>query len=309
MISRTIFTSSFRNMTNGTLQINYKARIVTIWAISLLIFLLSAIGTAAWAQKYTPGDSLQVVYKRIDTLDLTLRVYYPQHYKAGKPLATMIFFFGGGWNGGSYKQFEGQAKYFSHRGLITILADYRVFSRNKTSPFEAVADAKSAIRFIRQHQEILGIDGGKIIAAGGSAGGHLAAAADLTALDEPTEDLSISSRPNALVLFNPVFNNGPGQYGYDRIGDRYPEISPFHNIRSGAAPTIIFLGTADKLIPVQTGTEYRDKLKEVGSKAELHLYEGHGHGFFNKGEAYLSTIRQADLFLGSLGYIKGKPKI
>ncbi|PWJ59501.1 acetyl esterase/lipase [Dyadobacter jejuensis] len=268
----------------------------------LLALLLGSLSKPAHGQ-----DSLKVVYKQIDSLSLNLRIYYPPNTK--KKNAAMIFFFGGGWNGGSYTQFLNQAKYFASRGLITILADYRVASRNKTSPFEAVMDAKSAIRYLRENKKELHIDGKKIIAAGGSAGGHLAAAADLTQLDEPGEDLKVSSRPNALVLFNPVYNNGPGQYGYDRIGDRYMEISPYHNIRKGAAPTIVFLGTQDKLIPVAVGEMYRDKLKSVGSRSELYLFEGMGHGFFNKGEPYTETVRQADRFLESLGYIKGPPTI
>ena len=60
----------------------------------------------------------------------------------------------------------------------------------------------------------------KIIASGGSAGGHLAAAAALTdRCFENTDDLSVSCIPNALVLFNPVIDNGPGGYGFEKIGE------------------------------------------------------------------------------------------
>ena len=108
----------------------------------------------------------------------------------------------------------------------------------------------------------------------------------------------------ALVLFNPVFNNGPGNYGYDRFKDRYTEISPYHNIQKGAAPAIIFLGTEDKLIPVQTAVDYKNKMIEAGSKCELHLYKGQGHGFFNYKEAgnpfYQETVAEAYIFLKKL---------
>ena len=53
-----------------------------------------------------------------------------------------------------------------------------------------------------------------------------AAVATVPGLDEPGEDTSVSCRPNALVLFNPVFDNSPEGYGYDRVKDRYREISP-----------------------------------------------------------------------------------
>lgn len=51
----------------------------------------------------------------------------------------------------------------------------------------------------------LGIDPDRIVAAGGSAGGHIAACTALIpGLDADDEDAKISSQPNALVLFNPV---------------------------------------------------------------------------------------------------------
>ncbi len=219
----------------------------------------------------------------------------------------MLFFFGGGWQNGNPWQFRKQALYFASRGIVTILSEYRVASLHRTTPFDAVADAKSAVRYVRINSTRLGIDPDRVIAAGGSAGGHLAAAADLTKLDEPDEDLTVSSRPNALVLFNPVFNNGPGEYGYDRIGSRYPSISPFHNIRENAAPTVVFLGMKDKLVSVKTAEEYRDKMVKFGNRCELYLYPDQPHGFFNQPEYYKKTIKQADIFLNSLGYIKGKP--
>ena len=85
-----------------------------------------------------------------------------------------------------------------------------------------------------------------------------------------------------------------------------------HNIRKGAPPTIVFLGTKDKLIPVSTAQEYEKRLVAVGSRSELHLYEGAAHGFFNKGrkgDAYPDTVIKMDDFLNSLGWIKGKPTI
>ena len=114
----------------------------------------------------------------------------------------MVFFFGGGWINGNVKQFEPHAQYFSKRGIVCFLADYRVASRNHTTPFESLKDAKSAIRFIRQNAQRFHLDTAKIIASGGSVGGQLAAACALiTKYNEAGEDLSISCKPNALVLF------------------------------------------------------------------------------------------------------------
>ncbi len=255
-----------------------------------------------------------LTYKTIDSLHLDLTFHYPPDFKKSKKYPTLVFFFGGGWNGGKVSQFEPQAKYFASRGMITILADYRVKSRHNTTPYEAVADAKSAIRFLRQHAKALNVDAKKIVASGGSAGGHLAAACGLCpGLDEEGEDLSISSQANALILFNPVFDNGPDGFCHERMGERWQEISPAHNITKNAPPTIVFLGREDHLIPVSIAENYKAKMDAAGCRCDLYLYEGAGHGFFNlsknEGKFYKLTIHEADQFLISLKYLKKEPKI
>lgn len=272
------------------------------------LFLLFGLG---YLHAQTEQDTIPevLVYKKIDTLSLHMRVFRPAGFNATNKYPAIVFFFGGGWISGNTGQFQKQALYLASRGMVAILADYRVQSRHHTTPFEAVMDGKSAIRYVRSHASDLGIDPDRIVAAGGSAGGHVAAATDLTKLDEPTENAAVSSRPNALVLFNPVFNNGPGEYGYDRVGNRYTEISPYHNIRKGAAPTLVMLGTKDKLVPVATAEAYKAKLTEAGSQGELILYPDQPHGFFNRGEWFTKTLRDTDVFLKSLGYIQGEPTL
>ena len=97
------------------------------------------------------------------------------------------------------------------------------------------------------------------------------------------------------------------------MGERWKEISPAHNITEEAPPTIVFLGKEDHLIPVSIAQNYKDKMDETGCRCDLFLYDGAGHGFFNRskyeGKFYSQTVREADRFLESLGYIKGMPKI
>lgn len=281
---------------------NYIQLLAFVW---LCCASLSSYGQAA-------GAVISKTYKQIDTVSLAMEIHYPADYKKGELHPALIFYFGGGWNGGSIGQFRPHAEYFSSRGLIVALADYRVASRHKTTPFESVKDAKSAMRYLHQNHRELGIDPDKIIAGGGSAGGHLAAAAgNVPGLDEEGEDTAISSRPDALVLFNPVYDNGPDQYGYKRIGDRYKEFSPKHNINRGAPPTIVFFGTKDALVTPATARSYEAAMKSVGSRCETFLYEGQPHGFFNfrNQRYYRETVYQADLFLTSLGYLSGPPTI
>ena len=252
------------------------------------------------------------IYKQIDTITLKMDLHYPAQFKEGQQRPAIIFFFGGGWNGGSIEQFRPHAEYFAERGIIAVLADYRVKNRHGTSPFDAVRDAKSSIRYLRKHHKALGIDPDKIIASGGSAGGHLAAATgNIAGLEEANEDHSISSKANALVLFNPVYDNGPDQYGYERMEGRHLEISPKHNIKKGAPPTIVFFGTEDPLVTPATAKSYEAAMKAVGSKCETFFYEGQGHGFFNFRNQiyYRKTVFETDRFLESLGYLQGQPTI
>lgn len=250
-----------------------------------------------------------IQYKTIgkDTLFLELYLSKRNSEEKQKKLGAMVFFFGGGWYTGNRSHFLNHAKYFSNRGLACFLADYRTKEKYNTTPFEAVKDAKSVMRYIRDNAERWNIDPGKIIASGGSAGGHLAlATALIDDYNENDDNLSISPIPNALVLFNPVLDNGPGGFGYQRVKSNFHAFSPLHNIRKGAPPTIIFLGTDDKHIPVATAKYFKVVMERVGSKCDLRLYEGQKHGFFNYSnkEYYQRTLLEADFFLQSLGYIE-----
>lgn len=251
----------------------------------------------------TGQTSSREVYKVVGEDSLELEIYYPPSNDAPKP--AMIFFFGGGWNQGSTQQFQPHAEHFAERGLVTVLADYRVRSRNQSSPFDALEDAKSAIRYLKTHADRFGIDSSKIIASGGSAGGHLAAATAFISRFNAKDDPKISSTPAALVLFNPVIDNGPGGYGYERVGEQYKDFSPLHNLTEGAPPTLFFLGTEDRLIPVITAEYYAMVMKKMGSECELILYEGEGHGFFNfrNKEIYLKTLVETETFLRKTGFM------
>jgi dienelactone hydrolase len=68
-----------------------------------------------------------------------------------------------------------------------------------------------------------------------------------------------------------------------------------------------FLGTKDKLIPVSTAEYYKTVMEKVGSRCDLHLFDGQEHAFFNRPLYFTKTLVIVDEFLASLGYLKGKP--
>lgn len=285
----------------------------------------AAVLLAAWsapepAQAQNKALSLKIdgatehTYKKAGDHLLKLWVFTPEGHKPTDKKPAAVFFFGGGWVGGTPLQFEPHARYLASRGMVAVIADYRVKSRQGTTPFDCVKDGKSAVRYLRANADKLGIDPDRIAAGGGSAGGHVAAATGtLLGLEEDDEDKKISSKPNALLLFNPVYDNGPDGYGHDRVKSRWKQISPLHNIAKGAPPTIVFLGSKDKLIPVKTALDYKKKMEGVEARCDLHVYEDQPHGFFNKsksgGKYYVLTVTEMDKFLTSLGWLKGPPTI
>lgn len=248
----------------------------------------------------------KITYKTIGAVDLKLHLFKPAGHSAADRMPAIVFFFGGGWVGGTPEQFYPHCAHLASRGMVAISAEYRVSSVHKTGPGECVKDGKSAVRWIRAHAGELGIDKDRIAAGGGSAGGHVAAAAGtVDGFEEEGEDLSISSRPDALVLFNPVFDNGPEGFGHERVKTYWKEFSPMHNLSRATPPSIVFLGTKDKHVPVETASKYKAIMEEHGVRCDLHFYEGQPHGFFNFGnrEYYDKTVAEMDLFLESLGYI------
>jgi acetyl esterase len=253
-----------------------------------------------------------IEYKQVGDTTLKLHIFTPDNHKATGKRPAIVFFFGGGWNSGSPSQFYPHCDYLASRGMVALSAEYRVKSRDKTTPRECVMDGKSAVRWIRQHAKELGIDPDKLAAGGGSAGGHVAAATGTTeGFKEEGEDQRVSCRPNALVLFNPVYDNGPNGYGHDRVKDYWQAFSPMHNISKKTPPTVVFLGTKDKLIPVSTAEEYKKRMMDKGRRCDLHLYEGQTHGFFNyrNKDVYTQTVVTMDRFLASLGYLAGEPTL
>lgn len=278
--------------------------------ILLMTCLLKPVSAETREHKFK-GDVVAEVYKNASGDDLWIYRFNPSgHNPETDCRPAAVFFFGGGWNGGLVTQFEQHARYLANRGMVAFVADYRVNSRQKTGPDACVADGKSAIRWVRTNAKRLGVDPDRIAAGGGSAGGHVAATTGICdGLDDPLEEGSkVSSKANALLLFNPVYDNGPEGYGHDRAKAWFPAISPAHNISKDDPPTIVFLGSKDGLIPVATAEKFDADLKEAGVRSELWIYEGQPHGFFNERkspESFLDTVLKMDAFLVSLGWLSG----
>jgi len=264
-----------------------------------------------------------VTFKEVDSVKLNLWIFNPPKHSLTDKTPAIVFFFGGGWIMGSPTAFVKHCEYLSARGMVAIVADYRVKSRHNVQVKTCVSDAKSAVRWIREHAVELGIDPDRIAAGGGSAGGHLAAAtATLTNFDEANENSEISSKPNALALFNPALVLAPLDAGADvstermkrmeaRMGAKPESMSPYHNINKDMPPTIIFHGTGDTTVPFNTVELFSKKMKENGNSCVLVAYKDEPHSFFsykNSNGVFIDTIHKMDKFFVSLGYLEAPPE-
>ncbi|SPE56884.1 Lipase/esterase [Verrucomicrobia bacterium] len=261
-----------------------------------------------------PKPPAQQVYKTIGKRQLTLDLDYPPDWKPADKRPAILFFFGGGWTGGTPGQFRPQAEYFAKRGLVCARADYRLRLRDKVRPDKCVEDAISAMRWMRSHAALLGVDPNRIVASGGSAGGHLAACTFFAeGINAPGDDQSVSPKPNALILYNPVLNmvalrGGDADDLVTGLDDEMlKRISPLLHVGKEAPRTLLIDGTKD-----QFNSEIREfvqKSKTLGAPVEAWFAEGQPHAFFNVSPWLGKTTEQADEFLCRIGYLGKEPKV
>ena len=307
-------------------MMNLRSLLTFMFALS---FLLVAHARAREKQpsNYPPqleGAKVEV-YKKTGDVELNIYIFNPADHKPADQRPVVVFFFGGGWKAGTPKQFEQQCKYLASRGMVAMTADYRVLTRHGTKAKECVADAKSAIRWVRQEAQRLGVDPNRLVAGGGSAGGHIAGCLGvIDGFDETTDNLSISAKPNALALFNPalVLASVDGEDPLpadtmptlpERMGVDPRELSPYHHVKAGVPPSIIFHGKADPTVPFRTAEQFTAAMQKAGNRCELVGYEDQPHGFFNYGRSenkyFEATLVSLDKFLVSLGYLSGEATV
>ena len=277
-------------------------------------FLLLASGglamlQAATSETPTVGSAEKRIYKKTPQGELALYINFPPGWQAQDKRPAVVFFFGGGWTSGNVDQFKTKAEYLATRGMVAARADYRIKSRHGTTMDKCVEDGKSAIRWVRQNAAKLGVDSNRIVAAGGSAGGHVAASTFMvTGCEAEGEDHSISSQPNLLILFNPVLDvTEPKIMQHYAANKPAAALSPNLHLSQQTPPTVLFFGTKDGLL-AQSKT-YLQQAKQLGFEARLYTAEGQGHGFFNKEPWASKTLYLADEFLAAHGYTQGKPTL
>lgn len=282
----------------------------TVPTIMLFLSLAVALTCSALARAGESQPKPQFVYKTVGERQLRTDVLYPDDWKSTDRRPAMVFFSGGAWRSGTTVQFAPQAEYFAKRGLVTVRAEYRDSTRDKVTPNICLHDAISAMRWVRKNADKLGVDPGRIVSSGGSAGGYLAAAvATIDDYHSPDDDLSVSPKPNAMVLFNPVVDfvslDIAPKFGID--AELAARISPLRYVTKDLPPTLILIGSKDDFLG--QNRQFMEKAKDLGVRVEIDLAEGQPHAYFNRSPWMEKTVAAADEFLVSLGYLGEEPRV
>lgn len=257
-----------------------------------------------------PRHTRSVVYKtctrpgETEPRKLRLFLFEPAGFRPSDRRPCFLVIHGGGWAHGKPENTHRLASYFARRGMVGISLQYRLLNpKFGQTVADCVRDGRSAVRYVRSHAVELGIDPDQIVVCGVSAGGHLAAGTALfEGIDEAGEDLSVSSRPAALVLFCPVLDTSKEGYGFAKVGEQWRELSAIERMRPGIPPALIFHSKADPVVPYKGSVLFTEAMKKSGNTCELVAYEEPGHGIILKDPALLAgALDRTVAFLRSLG--------
>lgn len=224
------------------------------------------------------------IYRNLKPEPLRLFVVKPDGWRTNDQRPAMIYFFGGAWTRGNPSKSIGWARMVAKWGMVGIAPDYRTAERFGSTPVEATADARAAMRWVQDHAAELGVDKNKIVASGSSAGGHLAlwTAIEKAPYGSKFEETPVT-KPAALVLISAPGDTTPQTWGNDqmkikRFGPHIADVSPLQNLDAKMPPVIMFHGDADSTVPYRIAVALRDKLVATSNTCEFITIPQGGHG-------------------------------
>ncbi len=242
-------------------------------------------------------DASSYVYESHNGVDLMAHVFFPA--KAERvALPIVACFHGGFWDAAMPTQFVPHCHHFASRDAVAITFEYRVTSRTDSTPTDALKDAQSAIKWLCDNADVLGIDTAKIALLGSAGGAWLA----LNLLTPKDKDLQSPVRPHVAVLFSALVNHSQNSQLLSRFetAKLARSTNPFRQVRRKLPPMLFLHGTADRQCPYESVMKFRRKSKWRGNRCKVLEYNGAEHSFFNfnvnHGNFEL-TIEAADRFL------------
>jgi acetyl esterase/lipase len=252
----------------------------------------------------------EFVYKQTPQGELRIYFAMPAGWSPNDKRPALVFFFGGGWTGGNVFSDAWVAEHFTKRGVVVGLADYRVRKRQSVMLDKCAEDARSAVRWVRANCRNLGVAPERIIAGGGSAGGHIAACTAISgAPNSDTDDLRVSCKPNGLLLYYPVASlvDHRKAGGFKQLlGEELAvQLSPTRHVTKSWPPTALFSGTADP--ELAHAILLYNNVKGAGVPIEMYLAKGGGHGVISTTARDFSWRQYATDFFMRCGILDPAP--
>lgn len=253
-------------------------------------------------------DHLIKTYKTVDGYDLDIHIFLPDSIDKTKRSPVMVYFSGGSWTKGNPEwAFYGCAGY-AKKGWVGVSVEYRLADRHETTPFEAVKDARSAIRWLRMNADAYNIDTTRIVATGNSAGGHLVLTTALAnECNEGSDNLNYSASPNLLLINSGVYSlyaESNTDWITRDLADKTlaKKISPIHLLRKSLPPMLIIHGTNDQSVDYASAKAFAAEMEKLGNDFEFHTLEGAPHAiwFDRRFSGKVASLRKD--FLKKNGY-------
>jgi acetyl esterase/lipase len=251
--------------------------------------------------------------------DLKLDLARPE--KASGRLPCVVVIHGGAWRAGNKSMHVKQTWDFAQRGYVAATVGYR-FCPKHLFPAQ-VEDVKCAVRFLRAHADEYGLDPDRIGAVGFSAGAHLSMMLGVMGKDDGLEGdggwPDQSSQVQAVVAYfgptdmaaadipdvsKPLLRDLIGGTPQEKP-EEHKRASPITYASAGDAPTLIFQGTKDPLVPHTQAYKMVDALTAAGVPGRAELIVGAGHGW--GGKDLERTVNETYAFFDEHLKSKAKP--
>ena len=101
-----------------------KARTIRFGVLLIAMILPTTLSSTAtqeqrikFALKSLSGSRPEI-YKKIGDVALPIYIFVPRNHQSQDKCPAIVFFFGGGWRGGSSQQFQNQCQYLASRGMV-----------------------------------------------------------------------------------------------------------------------------------------------------------------------------------------------
>ena len=241
------------------------------------------------------------------------RYYRPPGEKPGEPLPAAVYFHGGGWTCGDLDTHDSVCRGIAAHGRCVVVAiDYRMGPEHKFPA--AVDDAIAAVRWVSANAESLHVDATRLVVAGESAGGNLAAVVAIAARDSgpalamqvliypvvdqasDTDSLKRFARGYSLTL--ELLRWYQANYLRDARDRDDWRASPLRaRDHSRLPPAYVVTAGFDPLL--DEGKAYADRLAQSGVPVIYECFEGQIHGFVPMGGA-IAAARHAHYRIGQM---------